>query len=115
MCYAEFDDVIESIAAMDADVIFIEASRSDMELLKVFTDFKYPNQIGLGVYDIHSPRIPSSEEIVELLMKASRVLRPEQLWVNPDCGLKTRSYREVEPSLRNLVGAAHRVRQALWG
>ncbi|MDA2928525.1 5-methyltetrahydropteroyltriglutamate--homocysteine S-methyltransferase [Acidobacteria bacterium AH-259-O06] len=115
MCYAEFDDVIESIAAMDADVIFIEASRSDMELLKVFTDFKYPNQIGLGVYDIHSPRIPSSEEIVELLMKASRVLRPEQLWVNPDCGLKTRSYEEVEPSLRNLVGAAHRVRQALWG
>ena len=101
MCYSEFHDIVESITAMDADVISMEASRSGMELLQVFTKFKYPNQIGPGVYDIHSPRTPPVEEIVDLLTKAARVLKPEQLWVNPACGLKTRSYREVEPSLRS--------------
>ncbi|MDA2934508.1 5-methyltetrahydropteroyltriglutamate--homocysteine S-methyltransferase [Acidobacteria bacterium AH-259-D05] len=113
MCYSEFSDILDSIAAMDADVISMEASRSDMELLQLFTRFDYPNHIGPGVYDIHSPRTPPVEEIVELLMKAVKVLQPEQLWVNPDCGLKTRTYAEVEPSLQNMVKAAHQVRQAL--
>jgi 5-methyltetrahydropteroyltriglutamate--homocysteine methyltransferase len=113
MCYSEFNDIIDAIAAMDADVVSIEASRSQMELLKSFRDFKYPNEIGPGVYDIHSPRIPSVEEIEGLLWKALEVLKPEQLWVNPDCGLKTRRWEEVKPSLRHMVEAAQRVRNRL--
>ena len=95
MCYAEFNDIIESIAAMDADVISIEASRSDMELLSAFVKFKYPNEIGPGVYDIHSPRVPETEEIMGRLRKALRAIPAEMLWVNPDCGLKTRGWPEV--------------------
>jgi 5-methyltetrahydropteroyltriglutamate--homocysteine methyltransferase len=91
---------------MDADVISIETSRSKMELLHDFAKFRYPNAIGPGVYDIHSPRVPTSEEMAELLAHAARVLPPGQLWVNPDCGLKTRSWAEVEPALTRMVEAA---------
>jgi 5-methyltetrahydropteroyltriglutamate--homocysteine methyltransferase len=111
MCYAEFNDIIESIAAMDADVISIEASRSKMELLEAFDAFDYPNQIGPGVYDIHSPRIPSVEEMEDLIRKALDVFDPKQLWVNPDCGLKTRRWVEVQPALENMVEAAKNVRE----
>ncbi|HRQ60775.1 MAG TPA: 5-methyltetrahydropteroyltriglutamate--homocysteine S-methyltransferase, partial [Alphaproteobacteria bacterium] len=110
MCYSEFNDVIESIGAMDADVISIETSRSDMELLDAFVEYKYPNEIGPGVYDIHSPRVPSVEEMVKLLEKASKVLDIKQIWVNPDCGLKTRGWKEVEPALKNMVEAAKQMR-----
>ncbi len=113
MCYSEFNDIIDAIAAMDADVVSIEASRSQMELLQAFKDFKYPNEIGPGVYDIHSPRVPSVEEMEELIRKALEVLAAEQLWVNPDCGLKTRRWEEVKPSLRNMVLAARRERESL--
>ena len=106
MCYSEFNDIIDSIAAMDADVITIETSRSNMELLDAFVDFKYPNEIGPGVYDIHSPRVPTEEEMVNLMKKAEAVLPCRNLWVNPDCGLKTRRWEEVKPSLQVLVGAA---------
>lgn len=111
MCYSEFNDIIEAIAGLDADVISIEASRSGMELLKAFGDFRYPNQIGPGIYDIHSPRVPGEEEMVQLLRQAVQVLDPEQVWVNPDCGLKTRTYQEVVPALRHLVAAARRLRE----
>jgi len=111
MCYAEFNDIIEAIAALDADVITIETSRSNMELLGAFVNFKYPNEIGPGVYDIHSPRVPQVEEMVNLLRKAAAVLPAENLWVNPDCGLKTRGWAEVKPSLVNLVAAARQLRQ----
>ena len=110
MCYSEFNDIIRHIAAMDADVITIETSRSQMELLDAFARFDYPNEIGPGVYDIHSPRIPSRQEMVALMEKAMAVVPAAQLWVNPDCGLKTRSWEEVVPSLENLVGAAERMR-----
>ncbi|UYZ83481.1 5-methyltetrahydropteroyltriglutamate--homocysteine S-methyltransferase [Entomomonas sp. E2T0] len=106
MCYSEFNDVIESIAAMDADVITIETSRSQMELLDAFKAFNYPNEIGPGVYDIHSPRVPSSDEMVALLKKAVELIPAEQLWVNPDCGLKTRGWVETEAALVNMVAAA---------
>ncbi|MCC2600420.1 5-methyltetrahydropteroyltriglutamate--homocysteine S-methyltransferase [Sphingobacterium sp. FBM7-1] len=107
MCYSEFNDVIEDIAAMDADVITIETSRSQMELLDAFAgDFKYPNDIGPGVYDIHSPRVPSTEEMVHLLRKAKAVVPAEQLWVNPDCGLKTRAWPETKAALESMVEAA---------
>jgi 5-methyltetrahydropteroyltriglutamate--homocysteine methyltransferase len=111
MCYSEFNDIIEWIARMDADVISIEASRSKMELLKAFQDFRYPNEIGPGVYDIHSPRIPSKKEIISLIKKAIEVIPVENLWVNPDCGLKTRKWEEVIPSLRNMVKAAEELRK----
>ncbi len=111
MCYSEFNDMMESIAAMDADVISIEASRSRMELLDSFEEFVYPNDIGPGVWDIHSPRVPSKEEIVELLHKAMKHVPRERLWVNPDCGLKTRDWPEVEASLKNMVAAAKQVRE----
>jgi 5-methyltetrahydropteroyltriglutamate--homocysteine methyltransferase len=111
MCYCEFNDVIASIAALDADVISIEASRSDMELLDAFARFKYPNEIGPGVYDIHSPRVPEVEEIMGRLQKAAAYLRPEQLWVNPDCGLKTRGWPEVRAALQNMVEAAKGLRR----
>jgi 5-methyltetrahydropteroyltriglutamate--homocysteine methyltransferase len=106
MCYCEFNDIIASIAALDADVISIEASRSNMELLDAFADFKYPNEIGPGVWDIHSPRVPEVGEILDLLRKATAVLPVENLWVNPDCGLKTRGWKEVSASLENMVAAA---------
>ncbi|MGV2290039.1 5-methyltetrahydropteroyltriglutamate--homocysteine S-methyltransferase [Trinickia sp. YCB016] len=110
MCYSEFNDIIASIADMDADVITIETSRSDMELLDAFDDFKYPNEIGPGVYDIHSPNIPSQEHIVALMKKAAERIPAERLWVNPDCGLKTRQWAEVVPALTNMVSAAKTLR-----
>lgn len=110
MCYSEFNDIIESIANMDADVITIETSRSEMELLDVFVNFKYPNEIGPGVYDIHSPRIPSVDEIEHLLTKAKNVLPEKHIWVNPDCGLKTRDWPETKTALKNLVKAAKKMR-----
>ena len=113
MCYSEFNAILPWIAAMDADVISIEASRSRMELLDAFETFDYPAEIGPGVYDIHSPRVPDEEEILDLLRKALRVIPAERLWVNPDCGLKTRTWAEVMPSLRNMVGAALRLRKEL--
>lgn len=112
MCYSEFNDVIESIAAMDADVITIETSRSDMALLEAFERFDYPNEIGPGVYDIHSPRVPSTEEMANLLRKAAQRIAPERLWVNPDCGLKTRDWPETEAALVNMVAAARQLRHA---
>jgi len=111
MCYAEFNDIIEAVVAMDADVISIETSRSQMELLDAFTRDAYPNEIGPGVYDIHSPRVPSLDEMTALLGKALRVLSPEQLWVNPDCGLKTRRWEEVQPALAAMVLAAGTLRR----
>ena len=113
MCYSEFNDIIESIAALDADVISIEASRSDMELLGAFVKFKYPNEIGPGVYDIHSPRVPETEEIMGRLQKALRAIPADMLWVNPDCGLKTRGWPEVHASLRNMVEAAKSLRRTM--
>jgi len=110
MCYSEFNDIIASIADMDADVITIETSRSDMELLDAFDNFKYPNEIGPGVYDIHSPNIPSQEHIVQLMKKAAERVPAERLWVNPDCGLKTRQWAEVVPALTNMVAAAKTLR-----
>ncbi|WP_341782135.1 5-methyltetrahydropteroyltriglutamate--homocysteine S-methyltransferase [Ectopseudomonas mendocina] len=113
MCYSEFNDVIESIAAMDADVITIETSRSDMELLEAFERFAYPNEIGPGVYDIHSPRVPDRAEMIGLLRKAARRIPLERLWVNPDCGLKTRGWPETEAALVNMVAAARQMRAEL--
>jgi len=110
MCYSEFNDIIASIADMDADVITIETSRSDMELLDAFDNFKYPNEIGPGVYDIHSPNIPTQEHIVGLMKKAAERIPAERLWVNPDCGLKTRQWAEVIPALTNMVAAAKTLR-----
>ena len=112
MCYSEFNDIIEDIAAMDADVITIECSRSQMELLDAFADFNYPNDIGPGVYDIHSPRVPSKEEMVALLQKAEAVIPASQLWVNPDCGLKTRHWEETKKALIEMVEAAKALRKA---
>ena len=106
MCYSEFNDIISSIADMDADVITIETSRSDMELLEAFETFQYPNEIGPGVYDIHSPNIPTEQHIVNLMKKAAERVPAERLWVNPDCGLKTRQWAEVIPALTNMVAAA---------
>ena len=113
MCYSEFNDVIASIAAMDADVITIETSRSDMELLEAFKAFDYPNDIGPGVYDIHSPRVPDTAEMVKLMSKAVQRVPAERLWVNPDCGLKTRGWPETEAALVNMVAAAGQLRSQL--
>ncbi|MFM0031440.1 5-methyltetrahydropteroyltriglutamate--homocysteine S-methyltransferase [Paraburkholderia madseniana] len=113
MCYSEFNDIIASIADMDADVITIETSRSDMELLDAFDNFNYPNEIGPGVYDIHSPNIPSQEHIVNLMRKAAERIPAERLWVNPDCGLKTRAWEEVIPALKNMVAAARTLRAGI--
>lgn len=110
MCYSEFNDIIESIADMDADVITIETSRSQMELLDAFAAFKYPNDIGPGVYDIHSPRVPSKQEMVSLLYKAMEVIPAQQLWVNPDCGLKTRGWPETKAALQAMTDAANELR-----
>ncbi|QJE98851.1 5-methyltetrahydropteroyltriglutamate--homocysteine S-methyltransferase [Luteolibacter luteus] len=112
MCYSEFNDIISAIADMDADVITIETSRSNMELLEAFVEFKYPNEIGPGVYDIHSPRIPTVAQMENLIQKASDVIPEGNLWVNPDCGLKTRGWEEVRPALINMVEAARKLRAA---
>lgn len=111
MCYSEFNDIIGAIAALDADVITIETSRSNMELLDAFQDFAYPNEMGPGVYDIHTPNIPDVAWMVDLLEKALEKIPAERLWVNPDCGLKTRTWAEVEPALANMVEAAQQMRQ----
>lgn len=111
MCYSEFNDIIQNIADMDADVITIETSRSQMELLDAFANFKYPNEIGPGVYDIHSPRVPKREEMIRLLKKAKTVIPSEQLWVNPDCGLKTRGWDETKKALIEMVEAAKEMRK----
>ncbi|MEO8517133.1 MAG: 5-methyltetrahydropteroyltriglutamate--homocysteine S-methyltransferase [Flavobacterium sp.] len=113
MCYSEFNDIIQNIANMDANVITIECSRSQMELLDAFSDFKYPNEIGPGVYDIHSPRVPSKKEMVHLLEKAKAVIPADQLWVNPDCGLKTRHWEETKLALQEMVAAARELRIAV--
>ncbi|SFP05962.1 methionine synthase (B12-independent) [Chitinophaga sp. YR627] len=113
MCYSEFNDIISNIAAMDADVITIETSRSQMELLEVFSTFHYPYEIGPGVYDIHSPRVPTVAEMTELLEKAIQLLPARNIWVNPDCGLKTRKWPETEQALRNMVAAARNMRVAV--
>jgi 5-methyltetrahydropteroyltriglutamate--homocysteine methyltransferase len=113
MCYSEFNDIVAPIAAMDADVITIETSRSQMELLDAFINFKYPNDIGPGVYDIHSPRVPSVAEMENLLRKAMRLIPATQLWVNPDCGLKTRNWDETTQALKNMVQAARNLRAEL--
>ncbi|MEL4072491.1 5-methyltetrahydropteroyltriglutamate--homocysteine S-methyltransferase [Ochrobactrum sp. GPK 3] len=113
MCYSEFNDIIDAIADMDADVISIETSRSHMELLDAFKSFKYPNEIGPGVYDIHSPRVPDVSEMTDLLSLARQRLSNGQLWVNPDCGLKTRKWEEVRPALINMVAAAKALRAQL--
>ncbi len=110
MCYSEFNDIMEAIAAMDADVITIETSRSDMELLDVFENFDYPNEIGPGVYDIHSPNVPAVEQIVSLMQKAAQRIPAERLWINPDCGLKTRNWPEVVQALERMVEAARLLR-----
>ncbi|WP_425629525.1 5-methyltetrahydropteroyltriglutamate--homocysteine S-methyltransferase [Cellulophaga lytica] len=113
MCYSEFNDIIEHITKLDADVITIETSRSKMDLLNVFVDYKYPNEIGPGVYDIHSPRVPTLQEIEDLLEKASKLLPVDNIWVNPDCGLKTRDWPETKAALENLVAAAKTMRSKL--
>jgi 5-methyltetrahydropteroyltriglutamate--homocysteine methyltransferase len=113
MCYSEFNDILPSIAAMDADVITIETSRSNMELLDGFGRFAYPNEIGPGVYDIHSPRVPSADSMRKLLERACEVIPVERLWVNPDCGLKTRAWPETEAALAHMVQAANELRSRL--
>ena len=110
MCYSEFNDVIRVIEKMDADVVSIESARSGSELLEGFKEYSYPNEIGPGVYDIHSPRVPSTAEIVQALKRMQEVLGDRQIWVNPDCGLKTRGWEETLPSLRNMVQAARQLR-----
>ena len=110
MCYSEFNDIIQNIADMDADVITIECSRSQMDLLDAFAKFKYPNEIGPGVYDIHSPRVPSKDEMITLMEKAAGGLPSENLWVNPDCGLKTRGWDETKLALIEMVNAAKALR-----
>ncbi len=112
MCYSEFNDIIEAIARMDADVITIETSRSNMELLDAFKGYQYPNDIGPGVYDIHSPNVPDTGHIVSLMNKAAERIPAERLWINPDCGLKTRSWEEVIPALKGMVAAARELREA---
>jgi 5-methyltetrahydropteroyltriglutamate--homocysteine methyltransferase len=111
MCYSEFNDIIEHIAELDADVITIETARSAMELLDAFERHHYPNGVGPGVYDIHSPNLPSVQQMIDLLRRAAQHLSPQQLWVNPDCGLKTRQWDEVVPALRHMVQAARWLRE----
>ena len=113
MGYCEFDDILASIAALDADVISIDTSRSNMQLLGAFAQFHYLNDIGPGVWDIHSPRVPSTEEMLNHIRAAAKVIPKERLWLNPDCGLKTRRWEEVKPALQNLVAAARQARTAI--
>jgi len=110
MCYSEFNDIIASIGAMDADVISIETARSQMELLDAFAVYRYPAEIGPGIYDIHSPRVPAVDEMTSLLTVAARRVPADQLWVNPDCGLKTRKWPEVRLAIENMVAAAQAAR-----
>jgi 5-methyltetrahydropteroyltriglutamate--homocysteine methyltransferase len=110
MCYSEFNDIFDSIKDLDADVISIETSRSQMDLLDAFARAGYPNEIGPGVYDIHSPRVPAEKEMVALLEKAGQMLQPWQIWVNPDCGLKTRDWPETRAALEKMVSAARVLR-----
>ena len=110
MCYCEFDDILDSIEKLDADVISIETSRSNMELLDSFKNYKYPNSIGPGVYDIHSPRVPTFSEMKFLLEKAQKYIEKERIWVNPDCGLKTRGWPEVKKSLKAMTKVAKSLR-----
>ena len=112
MCYSEFNDIIQAIAQMDADVISIETSRSNMELLDAFVHFNYPNEVGPGVYDIHSPRVPTQEQMTALIKKASELLPIRNIWVNPDCGLKTRGWPEVKLALSKMVQSAKELREA---
>jgi 5-methyltetrahydropteroyltriglutamate--homocysteine methyltransferase len=111
MCYSEFHDILPAIAAMDADVLSIETARSQMELLEAFARYRYPSAIGPGVYDIHAPRVPGRGEITELMRLAQKHLSPQQLWVNPDCGLKTRKWEEVRPAILEMVAAARELRR----
>ncbi len=111
MCYSEFNDIMDKIAELDADVISIESSRSQMEILDSFSEFNYPNDIGPGIYDIHSPRVPSKEEMVALLRKAEKWIQPEKIWINPDCGLKTRDWSETKSALTNMIEAAEEARE----
>jgi 5-methyltetrahydropteroyltriglutamate--homocysteine methyltransferase len=111
MCYAEFNDIIEAIGRLDADVLSVEASRSKMVLLGTFEQYQYPGDIGPGIYDIHSPNIPSQAEMETLITKAAKVLPIERLWINPDCGLKTRQWEQVIPALRDMVNAARSLRR----
>ena len=113
MCYSEFNDILPAIASMDADVITIETSRSDMELLTAFSDFKYPNDIGPGVYDIHSPRVLTEAKVKHLLRKAIEVVPVERLWVNSDCGLKTRGWKETLEQLQVMMNVTHKLRAEL--
>jgi 5-methyltetrahydropteroyltriglutamate--homocysteine methyltransferase len=113
MCYAEFGNVLEAIEQLDADVISLEAARSRMQIAAELDAARYPRGVGPGVYDIHSPRVPSEQEVTDLLELAARHVDPARLWANPDCGLKTRGYAEVEPALANLVGAARTIRTRL--
>jgi 5-methyltetrahydropteroyltriglutamate--homocysteine methyltransferase len=113
MCYSEFGEILSAIKRMDADVISIEAARSRMELFHQLSPHEYPNCIGPGVYDIHSPRIPDADEFASLIREALKVFSPDQLWINPDCGLKTRRWEEIGPALRNMTQAAQRIRAEL--
>jgi 5-methyltetrahydropteroyltriglutamate--homocysteine methyltransferase len=113
LCYSEFDDIVPEIASMDADVVLIEASRSQFDLLEALRAYHYPNDIGLGIYDVHSPRVPAMQEFDEKLRLVLQILPPEQMWVNPDCGLKTRRWEEVKPALKHMVAAARQVRSSL--
>ncbi|MGH7632658.1 MAG: 5-methyltetrahydropteroyltriglutamate--homocysteine S-methyltransferase, partial [Gemmatimonadaceae bacterium] len=113
MCYSAFDDIMDMIAYLDADVLSIETSRSNMELLDTFTRVDYQNAVGPGVYDVHSPAVPAAAGIEALLRRALAVLAPDQLWVNPDCGLKTRRWEEVRPAMQAMVVAARAVRGSL--
>jgi 5-methyltetrahydropteroyltriglutamate--homocysteine methyltransferase len=113
MCYSEFSEIIDAVIALDADVISIEAARSSMDLLDTLKSNAYPNEIGPGVYDIHSPIVPTAEFMEELIRKALAVIPAERLWINPDCGLKTRTWEEVVPSLQAMVRAASTVRMEL--
>ncbi|HEY4383925.1 MAG TPA: 5-methyltetrahydropteroyltriglutamate--homocysteine S-methyltransferase, partial [Ktedonobacteraceae bacterium] len=110
LCYSKFDDIVPEIASMDADVVLIEASRSQFDLLEALSAYRYPNDIGLGIYDVHSPRVPTTQEFDEKLRLVLQILPPEQMWVNPDCGLKTRRWEEVNPALKHIVAAARQVR-----
>jgi 5-methyltetrahydropteroyltriglutamate--homocysteine methyltransferase len=115
MCYSDFNDVLDAIAGLDADVLAIEASRSGMRVLDAFRRHRYPREVGPGVYDVHSPRVPGPDEILDRLRRALELVSAEQLWVNPDCGLKTRRWEEVRPALAALVTAARRLRELAAG
>jgi len=114
MCYSEFGDIIDAIARLDADVILLESARSQMELLETFASHLRSNRIGPGIYDIHSPQVPREDDLVARLQEVLRVIPKERVWVNPDCGLKTRRWEEVHPALEHMVAAAHTVRRALF-